>query len=193
MGTVPQEGVCLARMSRCSSARCVLYPSLLRPCRRERPLEAGGGVGHGRGLHFSVPFLGMLQRFPVASQIAIKFPHFKGNCSPFTSRSASSFPPLPFPLPHPDKWLPGPTGFPAGPSSPSRLQVSAPPPKTPSRVLTPCALSQGGSGALPHTMASLHSNQELSHIWFLSFLLKAESTLQVSLSCVLGPSGLVVI
>lgn len=68
---------------------------LLRPCRRERPLEAGGGVGHGRGLHFSVPFLGMLQRFPVASQIAIKFPHFKRDCSPFTSRSASSFPPLP--------------------------------------------------------------------------------------------------
>lgn len=159
MGTVEQEGVCLARVSRCSSARCVLYARLLRPCRRERPLEAGGAVGHGRGLRFSVPFLGMLQRFPVALSHRIKLPRFRRNCSPFTSWSASPFPPLPFPLLHPDKWLPGPTGFPGGPISPSRLQASAPPPRTPLRVLTPWAPIQAGSGTPPHTVASLHSRE----------------------------------
>lgn len=93
---------------------------------------------------------------------------------PLTSHKASSLqtqlqsfhvlvcialPPLPFPLLHPDKWLPGPTGFPGGPISPSRLQASAPPPRTPLRVLTPWAPIQAGSGTPPHTVASLHSRE----------------------------------
>ena len=66
-------------------------------------------------------------------------------------------PPLAFPPLHPDKRLPGPTVLPGGPSAPSRLQASAPPPSTPSRVVTPRAPIPAGPGTLPHAVASLHS------------------------------------
>lgn len=170
------------------------------------PPRASPGGGQGAGararppqprarLRFSVPLLGIPYGCPAASQITIKLPHFKASCCPLTSLSASPFPPRLFPLPHLHKWLPGPAGFSGGPSSRSLLQFSAPSSKDPSRVLIPQGSDLGRiPGSSPHHgVPPLPDSGESGNkpIWSLSFLLRAESTLQVSFfSCLLGPSDL---
>lgn len=79
------------RRSPCSPARCVLDRPFLRLCRPQRPLEAGRGAGHrerpptAQGwLPLFCSFLRVPQRFPIGSEMAIKFPHFKVNCCPVT-------------------------------------------------------------------------------------------------------------
>lgn len=116
------------RRSPCSPARCVLDRPFLRLCHPQRPLEAGRGAGHWARppaaqswLPHFWSFRRVPQRFPITCQIAIKFPHFEVNCCLVTFWSVTPFTPRPFLLPHPDKWLLGPTGF-SGPCSPSLHQ-----------------------------------------------------------------------
>lgn len=85
-------------------------PRVPRPCTPSAPWRrrgAGPGAAQGakgtpaapgpRHLATSFPLLSVLRRFPIASHMAIKCPHLKGDCCPLTP--ASPFTPRQSPLP----------------------------------------------------------------------------------------------